>query len=363
MKPSEEKADLAAPADNKCDKCFAPLPAGAAICPDCGAPVNDASPAEAEAAVYPELARANLARMRGDYKQAEDQLLSILKRYHNNPSANEMLGDLAAEREDWPHAVEWYELALEIVPTSASIARKIKDARSKIDRKDTQATTVQLGLPDPSSKVPIFIAVGIVLLLAAFAGVFYLGTRQRGPVAQNSPPQVISAQPSTGVAKTPESGAPAETREPPMTGEESSILNALRKAEDGGAVLSVTTDPRMGSLRITFASDAQNMRGAAARLARDAFAAQQTYNLVTLRGVTDGVVTYMADVDRSKVAETQTPEFQQSQPPIDWISHVLTNEWPRTSPAPPAGDQPDSPAGEPTNGDPNQLGTKPPEGQ
>src|SRR5438477_12288189 len=110
-------ADLAAPESSKCDKCFNTLPPGAATCPECGAPVKDATTADSEAVVYPELARANLARMRGDYKQAEDQLLSVLKRFPNNPSANEMLGDLAAEREDYPHAVQRDEMALDIVPT------------------------------------------------------------------------------------------------------------------------------------------------------------------------------------------------------------------------------------------------------
>lgn len=331
---SEEKVVLAAPANNKCDKCFTPLPPGAATCPDCGAPVKDATTAETEAVVYPELARANLARMRGDYKQAENELLSVLKRYPNNPSANEMLGDLAGEREDWPHAIQWYELALEIVPTSASIARKLKDARAKTEKKETQDTTAQLGLPDPKSRTPLWIAIAVVLLIAASAGAYYAGTKQRTSSGQPGPTNIIQAQ-------QPQSGGTtggAESLNPPpaiMTPEEASMLASIKaKAEDGAALVAVASDPRASALVITFNQGTGDHRLAAARIARDAFAAQTAYNLVILRGISGGAVSFMADCDRTKVAETQDPAWAQSHSePNAWVDYVLMNEWPRRGPS------------------------------
>lgn len=358
---------MAAPANNKCEKCFEPLPPGAVTCPECGAPVKDATQADAEAAVYPELAKANLARMRGDYKQAEDQLLAILKRYPNNPSANEMLGDLAAERDDWQHAVQWYELALEIVPTSASIARKIKDARAKTQQKDAQVTTTQLGLPDPTSRTPLLVAAGIILLLAAFAGVYYLGTRQR-PAAYYTPPQIIKAQPSTtGGQKSSNPGEPepaSNDSAPPMamTTEEQSIFDTLKsRAEDGHAVMAVSSDPRAGNLRITFDASGGDPRTIAARLARDAFANESAFHTITLRGVSNGAVSYMADSDRGRMIESQDPTWQQSQTSADaWVSYVLSNEWPKGATPPTSGGEATT---TPPSAPSNSTGGAPPGGQ
>ena len=343
---------MAAPANSKCDKCFTPLPKGAATCPECGAPVKDATTAETEAVVYPELARANLARMRGDYKQAESELLSVLKRYPNNPSANEMLGDLAGEREDWPHAIQWYELALEIVPTSASIARKLKDARAKTEKKEAQDTTTQLGLPDPKSRPPIWIAISVILLIAFSAGAYYLGSKQRSSGNQPGPTNIIQAQqPQGGTGGTTGSENPPPVAST-MTAEETSMLETIKgKSEEGASLVSVAADPRNSSLVITFNKGAGDHRLAAAKIARDSFAAQSAYNMVTLRGISDGTVSYMADCERAKVAETQDPAWQQNQSdPNLWVDHVLSNEWPRRGPtgASPPSPTPNGPSTEPT---------------
>src|SRR5688500_5066185 len=91
----EEKVALAVPGSNKtklCDKCFATMPSDAPFCPECGAPVGSSEGSDSE--IYPLLARANLLRMRAEYKQAENVCLSILKRYPNNSSTNTLLGDI-----------------------------------------------------------------------------------------------------------------------------------------------------------------------------------------------------------------------------------------------------------------------------
>ncbi|HVT12076.1 MAG TPA: tetratricopeptide repeat protein [Fimbriimonadaceae bacterium] len=354
---------MAAPANNKCEKCFTSLPPGAATCPECGAPVGNVSPAEAEADVYPELAKANLARMRGDYKQAEDQLLSVLKRYPNNPSANEMLGDLAAEREDYPHAVEWYEMALEIVPTSASIGRKLRDARSKVEQKQTQDTTAQLGLPDPSSRMPLIVGGLIVLFVAIFAGAYFLGARGAANAKQTPVLKLDAQQPQQQQAAPPNQPPKEEDNQPPQTAskpaveDDRSLLDILtRKCADGTAILSAWADPRAKSVMITFAETGDE-KALMARLARDAFAALPDANLVTLRGIRQGRVDYMADVAREKMAETQAPEWQQqhANEPDLWIDYVLQN---LMRGAPTASGQ--NPAGTDAAGTTGATGSNPP---
>lgn len=329
---------MAAPGKDKtttCEKCFARISGDLVVCPECGAPLNNASTAEAEAAVYPDIARANLARMRGDYKSAEDQLLAILRRYPNNPSANEMLGDLYMEREDPAHALQWYELALEIVPESTSIARKLKDARAKIDQTHTEITTAQLELPDPASRMPLFVTLGVVLLAAVAIAGYLLGRSGTRDAAK--PPQPLNVITAAGEQKesTPQQEQP-ETKEAPTTpaGEDAALLQILKaKGGDTSAVLGVTHDPRAGSLVISFAATSSGDRALAAKIARDASTALPTYALITLKGLIGGKVVYMADVSKASLDEVASEQWKtaNAQNPDSWIDHVLTNEWPTSA--------------------------------
>ncbi len=318
-----------------CDKCFATIPLGATICPECGAPVKNVTTAEAEVAIYPELAAANLSRMRGDYKLAEEQLLTIVRKYPNNPSANEMLGDLATEREDYDQAIQWFELALEILPDSASIARKVRGARERIEKKDAQETTANLGIPSQSSKLPLLIGVFTILGIAIAIVAYMMGTSVKAKSSQ--PINVIRAengsveQPKTTGSEPKGSGeaAPA-TRSGDLAAEDLNLTGTFReKATDGTSILSVAQDPRSNSLTITFTMTGDHDRTLAARIARDAFLSFPSYNFVTLRGVSEGKVAYMADAYRTKVEETQTPAWKQQHQddPDAWIGHVLSTEW------------------------------------
>ncbi len=330
------------------------VPAGAKTCPECGAPIDGATATDAEAVVYPELAKANLARMRGDYKQAEDQLLSVLKRFPNNPSANEMLGDLAAEREDFVHAAEWYEMALEVLPTSASIARKLAMVRGRVEQKDARDTTAQLGLPDPSSRVPLIVGALIIVFVAAISGAYFLGAKAAGN--GRVLPQPIWKINAVGESN-PQSGTQPAEAAPKATTEnedESLLIELKSKSADASGILAATVDPRSGGVTITFQMSGKEDRALAARIARDAFSLGASYGSVTLRGMANGRVAYMADSSRAKMAQTEAPEWklQHKDAPDAWIAEVLINEWPApASPpvSPPANNVPPPGAETPAN--------------
>lgn len=300
--------------------------------------------------------------MRGDYKQAEDQLLSILKRFPNNPSANEMLGDLAEEREDYAHAAEWYEMTLEIVPSSASIQRKLEEARSRVEKQQSKDTTAQLGLPDPSSRMPLVIGAMIIVVLALSVGAYYLGAKG---AASEKP--VLTAVPKINAIgdqteQAPPRNEPATNRAPTPSvadgiPEESALLQELKaKATDAGAILSLTHDPRSGTVTITFARDGKDDTALAARLARDTFGTLDRFNSVTLRGVSEGKIAFVADASRSRFAETQMPEWKQQHPSdVDWITYVLQNVWP-AAPSPPTGSETRPTGNAPTLGDSGSAG-------
>ena len=136
-----------------CQKCFAMIPAGAEYCPECGAPIVDDLAEGSDTAVYPELARANLLRMRGEYKVAEDICLAILRRHPNSATANTLLGDICADRGDLKQAADWYDMALDITPDSESDRRKLEAMRRRIKEHEAAEAAKHLGLPESKPKI------------------------------------------------------------------------------------------------------------------------------------------------------------------------------------------------------------------
>lgn len=335
---------MAAPgktSQNLCVMCSTALPAGATTCPECGAPIGSATLSDAEAAVYPDIARANLARMRGDYKAAEDQLLAILRKFPNNPSVNEMLGDLAMEREDVPHALEWYQLALEIIPTSASIARKLKNARASLDKKDSSDTVEQLGISRPgASSSAIWIVLAVVGFLVVAIGAYYVGANRNTAAQKEAPPTIINAEAQPEQTTPQQPDVKTGNDQPLRAGDASemaTLLQALKaKSEDSAAVTSLAQDPRTNTLTVEFTFPEKDGRAMAARIGRDAMSVATGASIVTVKGVSGGKVVYMADLYRSKVEETLTTTWtsQHEADPDAWIPFVLTNEWPQAQAAP-----------------------------
>ena len=133
---------------NICDRCFASVPPKEPFCPECGAPivVEEQDAGSSDAVVYTELARANLLRMRGEYKQAENQCLNILKRFPNNASANTLLADISAEQNGLTQAVQWFELSLDLTPDDDAVKNKLKSARDRISLQEAANTAKELGM-------------------------------------------------------------------------------------------------------------------------------------------------------------------------------------------------------------------------
>lgn len=335
---------MAAPANNsstQCAMCGALVPAGALTCPECGAPIGSATVADSENVVYPEIARANLSRMRGDYKAAEDQLLAILRKYPNNPSVNEMLGDLMMEREDVSQAIQWYQLALEIVPTSASIARKLKTARSASEQKDTNDTVSQLGIDKGvGSGSALWISLAIVGFIVVAISAYLIGASRNQVATKDTPPKIINAESEPTSSHKPAEADPQTDSKIPSAIISSTPWTAGIKAKsaDAAAILSASLDPRSNSLTIVFAYSEKDVRAIAARIARDAFTAYPSAVSVSILGVAGSDVKYAADVSKAKIDLVGSADWanQHAATPEAWIDEVLANEWP--APAPPGGD-------------------------
>ena len=213
------------------------MPAGSEFCAECGAPLTDApGVGGSDAEVYPELARANLARMRKEWKQAEDICLSILRRFPNNHSSNTLLGDIAAERGDLEQAAEWYELALDIVPDDEETKLKLQTAKDELSTRQTQTTVETLGIPP--KRAPIALYLMITLVVAAFTV---------ATVMMLNKPKETGPNPNTPIVLE-DQKLPAKTDiEEPTTPDEAPVTYKI----DDDLAASIATDAQMDGRALT----------------------------------------------------------------------------------------------------------------
>lgn len=219
-----------------CDKCFSVLKVDATYCEDCGAPQGE-SPGS-DSIVYPEIARANLLRLKGDLEEAENVCLAVLKRFPNNPAAHGMMGDLCFEGGKLENAKQWYDMALELTPNDEGIRRKLKAIDESMTQRVSDAGLAGLEVR-PRSGGMIAAMIGVIVLLVALAGLmFWLGYANKktradviDPISVNGAAAPRSAEPETTVIEPPTTQpvAPETTQAAPsaMTPEEASLKAAM----------------------------------------------------------------------------------------------------------------------------------------
>lgn len=335
---------------NLCEKCFAMLDVGAEFCPDCGAPVGAVPGAPgSDAEIYPQLAQANLLRMRGDYKLAENVCLAILHRFPNNATANTLLGDIAAERGDLEHAVQWYELALDLLPDSDIDKSKLAAAKKRISERDVAETAQQLELPTRSGLAPVVI-VAIVSAIALVGTISYvLGRQNPAPLKSASPFVIRSETPPIDThdateprneAIKPDVSEPTTNSNPGSTTvlgsawrpqEDSELTTQLAdKLTDRAALLDASLDPRSNGLRLTFLTeDGSNEREIGARMAAQALEFLPQTNIVVVRGIRANKRFFVASVERAAYTKTLEPAWQETNKTNDkaLADAILTDEW------------------------------------
>ena len=354
MKLNVDRADLGARVGDRrmriCNLCQADVSNGLAVCPECGAQLGAPRDVDPMSSSFDaELARANLLRMRAEYRQAEDLCLSVLKRFPNTVAAHTLLGDIYTDQGLLEQSAQWYELALELDPTSPTDLQKLEDVREQIKERDHISSIEQLGLPETrqtaSTKIGVLSGVAVVLLLV----VIYAA--RHGKFAGVSEPAVIStpikATPdmiATSLSTTqPIAKAPDNAQAIPPTDNSAAITPPVNSSEDhdlfvlvseksamGPHLVSAMLDPRTKNVTLTYTSAADDdERKIGAILAKTALEQSPDAPMVTVRSSRAGKLSYTADVTRARLAETQTPDWQQkADSPDAWINYVLSNEWP-----------------------------------
>jgi tetratricopeptide (TPR) repeat protein len=320
---------LAAQADKKssfCEKCFATVPEGSPYCPECGASMDATQPAASDAEIYPALARANLLRMRGEYKQAEDVCLGILRRLPNNASAHTLLGDICAERGDLEEAVQWYDLALELMPDSQADREKLASVRRRIADREAAASAEKIGIPKARSTSVWVLGVALLLLAIIGIGAFILG-RKSLPVQQRAQVDVGTKQPIEDVG-TKEKTPPAQ----PHVDQESDDLQATLRQDPDLAKRVFEVVPSEMTVSIQ-GSDQEDLRSLILSVAGKVLEHAPNTQRVTVKCLSGVTVLRQATVERTvyEQAKAILKEGEKLSP-----DSVLSNEWPEpaTSQAP-----------------------------
>jgi hypothetical protein len=341
------EASVALATDKKsrlCERCFANVPATEAFCPECGAAMSHDTGAEgSDSVVYPELARANLLRMRGDYKAAESQCLQILRRYPNNSTANILLGDICAEKGDLDQSMQWYEMALDLTPESQAAQHKLESVKQRFKEKETAQTVEQLGLPTTKSRAGIY-AFALIASVFVFAVAMYLAGQRVGEKKGDAAAQSGSVKPIPDPAPNPLPPVVVDGKTPPKT--DGDIMKAIQAAgTEGGRVLQAMQDPRTHTLMVSYSVlEGEDAHTLGAFVAQQSLTAIPDAPLVTIRGLKQGQAVYMADALRSLYEETLAPNWiaEHQSEPNAWIDHILTRTWPpvsATTPTPPVSGQ------------------------
>ncbi len=272
-----------------CPKCLALVAAQATYCPECGAALGDSTEGS-DQAVYQELTKANLARMRGNVDEGIDICLGVLRRFPNNASAHILLGDFYSDRNDLPKAAEWYEMAVDLSPDSVAAKGKLEGVRERMVNNEAVATAKRLGLPQRASHVVAYI-VGVTLLIAIVGGASFVLGGQFKADQDDNPARVSSPVVLPGRPNLPQ-------MEPLMVPSERALLQAIKaRSQLGDSLIGLLEDPRTPSLTVTVRGKKdQPIEVLAATAVRDTFDAAPAYRQVTVRVVVTDQIVLVADV-------------------------------------------------------------------
>lgn len=234
-------------------------------CPDPDCPMKQiAAGAEADTLVYPDLARANLLRMKADYRAAAEICLGILKRFPGNATAHTLLGDIYAEQGDLEQARQWYEMALEINPSSSQDRRKLEIVKDRIRQREAAQTAEQLGLPTSKPVALRYAVATAVIIVVVGVGAFFAGDwlRQRRateivvttePIVLDTPePPVEKAVTEPPPPPAPERQNPPEAPRQPVAAVDRELAQRIRdQAPEGFRLMGLTSDPRRQAVIVT----------------------------------------------------------------------------------------------------------------
>ena len=298
-----------------CPKCFEVNDQRATFCSECGVPLTDEPGAEgSDPEVYREITEANLHRIRGNYKEAVDSCLGILRRYPNNGTSHTLLGDIYAENGELEKSAQWYEMALDLRPESEHDSRKLEAVQRRMAEQEAASTAKQLGIPEskPRTQQYVFvmaIMIAVVGVAGFLVGGYFSPAAAASPRLINEPIDVggPAVEPAVNIpAPQSEDGPVEEPRDPEWlgTGPERGLMSALEAQPIGARILSASVDDWSHKVWLTArAIQGDDFDQIAVGFAEAVFS-QPGYSSVMIR-LTDGdSILYRAEVSRKNYQDT-----------------------------------------------------------
>ena len=313
-----------------------------------------------------ELARVNLLRIRGDISSSKALCLSILKRFPESVDAHVMMGDLHTEQGELAPAAEWYSLALDIDQNAPGVRVKLNRVQAGLDISNQASKSRALVVA--GRRISPWLYVAVATSIIAISSIAYIaGLKSPGEQTASTKNQISDkiVTPSSNTPTTPpirsdfteipskgaqvnlpaiEPGPPPApitspdlkstgTKETGISVVEDQKLNdqISTRSKYGKHILSIVADPRGKSMILTYnVTNGEHGRYIGAVLAGAALDYDTKALMVTLRGVRNGVLSYVADVHRDKIMAIQDRENNRSLQDIEdhsWIDEVLSNEF------------------------------------
>ncbi|HLO99099.1 MAG TPA: tetratricopeptide repeat protein [Fimbriimonas sp.] len=309
-----------------------------------------------------DLARVNMLRIRGDISSAKTLCLSILKRFPESADAHVMMGDLHSEQADLLPAAEWYALALDLDRTAPGVEIKLQRIRAAIDisNQADRSKFAQI----TSRKTSPWLYLAIFTSIIGIGTVAYIAGSQKPPAndqrlpirerittplasGTSTPTAVASSTPPTDIHAGSTGPVPDQSpvmspnvaankggktdEEDKIVGDDATLYEQISKRTGlSKHIISVMADPRSNSILLTFNVRTEDHgRYTGAVLADTAMEYDLKVLKVTLRGVRNGILSYMGDVTREKILEIELREGKDVKELSDhgWINEALTNEY------------------------------------
>lgn len=308
-----------------------------------------------------ELSRINMLRVRGEFTAAKSALLVLLKQYPQSVDAHIMMGDVCSELREFPQAVEWYQLSADLDKNSTVAQTKLKRAQAAVGQ-----VSPDLALKPAIQPIALYLVAAIATV--AIGSIAFVAGNKNGKTPTNTIVEKITAPQNSQVQKSPviqmggNSRSGFENSGNAALPSSSDVMggNSVAQFQDGGKltlsqgttiasgdrilqeqisartgfadkIVSIEENPRDHTMTITYQVSKQDHgRYVGACIAVTALNYHLNANSVTLRGIRNGVLMYMADVPREKVMELEAGDNSVSLTALEdrtWIDKVLTNEY------------------------------------
>jgi len=311
-----------------------------------------------------ELARVNLLRIRGDISSSKALCLSILKRFPESVDAHVMMGDLHSEQGDLPPAAEWYALALDLDRNAPGVQVKLNRVQAALDisgqANKSRAMIIAGRQVSPWLYVAVaasVIAIGSIAYIAGLKSPADKSAQIKPGITEKivSPMSPTTSTPRKDFAENatrnsqvslpametgPTPASTATIPETKSTGKKDAVFSVVddqriqdqvvSRSKFGKHIVSIVADPRASTIILTYnVANGEHGRYIGAILADVAMEYDIKVLQVTLRGVRNGVLSYMADVPRDKVMAIEDREGKDVRDleSHSWIDEVLINEF------------------------------------